>query len=259
MTSGPDMSARTPPRRVEALREVTIFAVAYLSYAAVRVITEGSAHQAMANAAALFRLESAVGTAWEPALQRAVLGQPLLLDAAGDVYAFGYWPVILTAGVLLFRFRPEHCYRLRNTFLLSAVVGLVIFALLPVAPPRLAGVGVVDAITEHAGLYRRLVPASLVNEYAAMPSFHVGWTLVLGIVVLQATRRPVLRALAVLMPIAMTLAVVATANHFVADAVAGAAIASVMLVVVQSGERRAPRRSTGGRRPRPSRRGVSTA
>lgn len=257
MTPEPYTSARARPRRAEALREVTVFAIAYLSYSGVRVLTEGSVHQAMANAAALFRLESAMGTAWEPALQRAVLGHPVLLDAAADVYTYGHWPVILAAGVLLFRYRPRHYYRLRNTFLLSAVVGLVIFALLPVAPPRLAGVGVVDTITEQVGRYRQLVPASLVNQYAAMPSFHVGWTLVLGIVVFQATRRPVLRILAVVMPIAMALAVVVTANHFVADAVVGAAISSGMLVVVQSGERRAPRRSRRGRRP--SRRRVSMA
>jgi len=227
-----------PARRSDARRELLLFAVAYLAYFGVRALTHASPGRALANATALFHYESSFGVAWEPALQRAVLGHRLLVDAANDVYMYGHWPVIIVAGVVLFRRAPEHYYRLRNTLVLSAGLGLVIFALLPVAPPRLANVGVIDTITEHAGRYRQLVPPSLVNQYAAMPSFHAGWNLVLGVILFQGSRRAIVRVFAIAMPVAMALAVVVTANHFVADVAAGVAIASTALVAVQLHERR---------------------
>jgi hypothetical protein len=243
MTAVAQARTHRKSRRAEAARELALFALAYLTYFGVRAVTEGSVHRALANAAALFRLEADLGVAWESALQRAVLRHGLLVDVANAVYMFGHWPVILVAGVLLFRYRRGHYYRLRNTFPLSAAFGLVIFALLPVAPPRLTGVGVVDTVTAHAGRYRQLVPASLVNQYAAMPSFHAGWNLVVGVVLFQATRVLVVRVFAILMPMAMALAVVVTANHFVVDVVAGVLIASAALVAVQVHERGAEPRT----------------
>jgi membrane-associated phospholipid phosphatase len=130
-------------------------------------------------------------------------------------------------GALLFRHRREQYYTLRNACLLTGLLGLAIFALFPVAPPRLTDMPVVDTVTRGSPGYRQLLPPSFVNEYAAMPSFHAGWNLLVGIVVFRATRHWLLRGFAVGMPVAMALAVVATANHFVIDVVAGA------LIVVQ--------------------------
>ena len=84
------------------------------------------------------------------------------------------------------------------------------------------------------------MPPSLVNEYAAMPSFHAGWNLLLGVVVFGATQHWLLRALAVAGPAAMMVAVVATANHFVIDVVVGVAIAVACLLVRDALHRRAP-------------------
>jgi membrane-associated phospholipid phosphatase len=116
--------------------------------------------------------------------------------------------------------------------LISGAVGLIIFALFPVAPPRLAGGGVVDTITHYAGGYRTVLPSSLVNEYAAMPSFHAGWSVLLGIVVFRTSRRWPLRALAMIIPASMVVAVVVTANHFVLDVIVGTAIVLATLLLV---------------------------
>ena len=70
-------------------------------------------------------------------VQNTVVGSGILLDAANAVYIYGHWPVIIAGGILLFRYRRRHYYNLRNAALLSGLVGLVIFALFPVAPPRL--------------------------------------------------------------------------------------------------------------------------
>ena len=211
-------------RRAEALRELGIFLLAYLVYFGVRAVTEGTTATAMHNAMDLIRLERQLGIDWEWAVQDAVVGSRLLIDAANAVYMYGHWPVIVITGVLLFRHRRRHYYRLRNACLLSGLVGLVIFTLFPVAPPRLTDLPLVDTVTQQAEGYRQIVPRALVNQYAAMPSFHAGWNVLLGIVVFRATRSWALRALAIAGPLAMALAVLATANHFVVDVVAGVAI-----------------------------------
>ena len=211
-------------RRTEAPRELAIFLLAYLVYFGVRAVTEGTTATAMQNAMDLIRLERRLGIDWEAAVQQAVVDSRLLIDAANAVYMYGHWPVILVIGVLLFRYRRSHYYRLRSACLLSGLVGLVIFALFPVAPPRLTDLPLVDTVTQEAEGYRQLMPRELVNQYAAMPSFHAGWNVLLGIVVFRATRNVALRALAVAGPTAMVLAVLATANHFVVDVVAGVAI-----------------------------------
>ena len=198
----------------------------------MRALTEGSVPQALVNAGRIAHVERLTGVDWEGAAQSAILGHDALVRLANWVYIFGHWPLLLLAGVLLFRYRPRQYYLLRDVCLISGAIGLVIFALFPVAPPRLAGGGVIDTITHYASGYRTVLPASLVNEYAAMPSFHAGWSVLLGIVVFRASRAWPLRAFAVLMPAAMVVAVVVTANHFVLDVFVGTAIVLATLLVV---------------------------
>jgi PAP2 superfamily len=236
------MTALRSLARRDATRELGIFALAYLVYFGVRAITEGTAAAAMQNAMDLIRVEQRLGIAWEQAVQDTVVGSQLLVDAANAVYVYGHWPVIVITGVLLFRHRRQHYYRLRNACLLSGLVGLVIFAVFPVAPPRLMGLPLVDTVTQHAEEYRQIVPPDLVNQYAAMPSFHAGWNVLLGIVVFRATRHWLLRGMAIAGPLAMVVAVVATANHFVVDVIAGVVIVLAGLLAVHAMDRRTPAR-----------------
>jgi hypothetical protein len=210
--------------RREAVRELAIFAAAYLVYFGVRAFTEGTASIATQNAMDIIRFEQRLGIAWERAVQDVVVGSRLLLDAVNAVYMYGHWPVIVVTGVLLFRHQRHEYYHLRNAFLLSGLIGLVVFALFPVAPPRLTDMPLVDTVTRHAEGYRQIVPPELVNQYAAMPSFHAGWNVLVGIAVFRATRNPLLRLVAIAGPLAMVAAVVATANHYVVDVAAGIAI-----------------------------------
>jgi len=248
MPDGPDdqatTRARTRARRAAATTlvrvrrswrgryELCLFAAAYLTYFGVRALTQGGVDQAVANAHDLIRLERDLGIAVEHSLQDAVLEDGWLRSAADAIYMYGHWPVLIIGGILLYRLAPPHYYRLRNVCLLSGLIGLVVFAVFPVAPPRLAGLGLVDTITQHESGYRSALPASLVNEYAAMPSFHAGWNLMLGIALFTATRNWAVRAFAVAMPLAMGFATIATANHFLVDVLAGAAIVAACFFVV---------------------------
>jgi membrane-associated phospholipid phosphatase len=148
--------------------------------------------------------------------------------------------------VLLFRYRRDHYYTLRNACLLTGLLGLFVFALFPVAPPRLTELPLLDTVTHGSPAYRQILPPDLVNQYAAMPSFHAGWNLAVGIVVYRATRHWALRGFAVAMPVAMAFSVVATANHFVIDVVVGVALVLLALAVQHAAS--APRAVVGALR-----------
>ena len=230
------------------LRQLGIFGLAYLVYFGVRAITQGSARDAVAHALELIRLERDLGIDWEEPVQQVALQSQILVDGANAVYMYGHWPVIVVAGALLFRYRPSHYFRLRDACLMSGLIGLVIFSVFPVAPPRLTDLPLVDTVTRDDAGYRQIIPPSMVNEYAALPSFHVGWNLLLGIVVFGATRHWLLRALSILGPASMAVAVVVTANHYVVDVVTGAVIVIVCLVVRDAVHGRRSSRPSRGRR-----------
>jgi hypothetical protein len=222
--------------------EIALLVFAYLTYFGVRGVTEGSVPRAVSNALGFMHLERLLGIDIERPVQALVDQSRALVDIANAVYIWGYLPALIVGGVVLFRLAPSHYYRLRNVCLVSGALGLIVFALFPVAPPRLAPSGLEDTITEYATTYRRLLAPSLVNEYAAIPSFHVGWILMLGIEMFRATRRVLVRALGVALPCAMAFSVVATANHYVLDVLAGVAAVGVALLIVTLREHTGPAR-----------------
>jgi hypothetical protein len=152
----------------------------------------------------------------------------------------------VTAGVLVWfhQRRPAAFPLVRTTLLLASGIALVGFVVFPTAPPRLAGIGIADTVSgEHVDLNRGLV-SSLYNPYAAVPSMHVGYALVVGAGVIRCVRRRVVRLAGALYPLFVLLVVVATGNHFFVDALAGAAV-----VVVAAGAALAFQRSEAQREP----------
>jgi hypothetical protein len=226
VTSRPQSLSRPA---VAFVRELALVALAVLAYFLVRGLTEGRVDRAFANADALLRFERMLGIAWELPIQGAILGHQASITLANWVYVYGHWPVIAVSAVLLYVHRRDSYRLLRDAMIISGLIGFVFFAVLPVAPPRLVEPGIVDTVTEYSHGYRALQPPALTNQYAALPSLHFGWNLLLGIVLFQSTRRIGVRAFAVAMPAAMAFAVVATANHYVLDVVLGAVVVLVGL------------------------------
>ena len=113
------------------------------------------------------------------------------------------------------------------------MIGVAIFALYPVAPPRLANVGLLDSVTRYSHAYRALQPRELTNIYAAFPSLHFGWDLLVGIALYRHATWRVVRIAGLAVPVAMALAVIATANHFVLDVPAGGAVALTGLLAAR--------------------------
>ncbi|MEZ5409897.1 MAG: phosphatase PAP2 family protein [Acidimicrobiales bacterium] len=213
---------RIAPTAVELARQIAFVGAAVLLYFVVRGLTQGNVDDAVDNGLRLLRFERRLGVAWEAWAQGLILGRPLLVDLANWIYIWGHWPVIAATLIWLHHAHRRHYLLLRNAMFLSGAVGLVIFATYAVAPPRLLDVGLADTVTLHSTSYRVLQPPALVNKYAAMPSLHVGWNLLVGITLFRVARHWPLRVFAVASPVLMAVAVVVTANHYVLDGVAGA-------------------------------------
>jgi hypothetical protein len=205
--------------------QALLIGAAALCYFGVRGLTQSDLPDAQANARELVSVERTLGLDWEIWLQDLVIDHSRLVTLANWVYMYGHWPVIAATLAWLFVRAPDRFYLLRNAMFISGAIGLVVFALLPVAPPRLGVLEIVDTITERSSSYRTLQPPGLINRYAALPSLHFGWNLLVGVVLWQATRNRLIRAFAVVMPVAMAFAVVATGNHYVIDVLAGGVVA----------------------------------
>ena len=210
--------------------QFALIVAAALAYFGVRGFTEGSESTAVANGRRLLNVEAVVGIDVEASLQRLILDHEAIVTAANWVYIWGHWPVIGLTLVWLYRRHRDSYTLLRNAMFISGAIGLVIFMLFPVAPPRLMPTGFVDTVTELSTSYRVLQPPSLLNKFAAVPSLHVGWNLLVGILIFRTSGRPAAKLFAVAGPTMMALAVVLTANHYIVDAILGSVVAGTGLM-----------------------------
>jgi hypothetical protein len=216
-------------RRLGFLQEAAIILGGYTLYFLVRGLTEGSVARASSNALRIVEMERALAIYFERSLQEIALRSHEAVTLANWVYMWGHWPVIGAMAIWLYRSHPRQFTLTRNALLISGALGLFFFALIPVAPPRLMDLGFEDTVVRWSGSYRVLQPPSLVNQYAAFPSLHLGWNVLVMVALYQATRFPHLRVVAFLVPGCMLLAILLTGNHFILDAVGGVALCLVSL------------------------------
>jgi len=218
--------------------EVGIVVLGVVTYFGIRGATAGARSVAVDHAGDIMALERLLGIDVEDQVQDVVVPSDVASTVFNWIYIWGHWPVIAATLLwLCLRHRTVY-YRLRNGMLVSGGLGLLVYTTYPVAPPRLAGLGMVDTVSERSQAYRVLQPPQFVNQYAAMPSLHVGWDLLVGLAIMSAATGLWLKAVGALMPVLMALATVATANHFVLDAAAGVAFALAGLWVALRLERR---------------------
>jgi hypothetical protein len=215
-------------------RELALVVLAALAYVGVRAITQGSTADAVANGRRVLDLERNLGIAWEHAAQTAIVGHDAVVTLANWVYIWGHWPLIVVVGTILFVRRRRSYLLLRRAMMVSGALGFLFFALLPVAPPRLMPLALVDTVAERSESYRALQPPALTNPYAALPSLHFGWNLLVGIVLFATFTVLAVRVFAVLMPVAMAISVVVTANHYVIDVLVGGLLVLLALAVAAS-------------------------
>jgi hypothetical protein len=222
-------------RRLPWWLELATIITGYVVYEVLRAVSPTRAGSARQNADSVLHVERWAHIDIELHLNQALTGHPMLGSTAGLYYGilhFAVTPVVL--GYLWWR-RPLDYPRLRSALVLMSFMALLVFWAWPVSPPRFALPGATDTlITRNVlGAANAHGVSGLVDAYAAMPSLHVGWAVWCAVAVVVTLRTP-WRHLAWLYPIATTLVVLSTANHYVLDAVAGAALGLLMLATTGS-------------------------
>jgi len=186
-----------------ARRQVGLFLLAYLVYSAARWAFIGDLPTARDHAAWIVDVEQRLGVATEASVQHALTGTWILWLLN---HAYVAAQLVVVPGALIFLYQRSRA----------------VYALFPVAPPRLADMGLVDTISNQTGFAMDSnLTTMFYNQLAAVPSLHVGFAVAVGIAIAAAVRNPLLKTVALLWGPTIGLAVVATGNHFVFDIAAG--------------------------------------
>jgi membrane-associated phospholipid phosphatase len=235
-TAGTAAAAATLPRRRWQM-ELRMFLAAYLVYTLARWIFVGDLGDAKDHARWIYDLEQHAGVAIEGSVQRA-LESPVVSWVLSNLYLAAQLVVVPGALIWLYRRSPAVYRELRNTVVATWMIAVPVFALFPVAPPRLADIGIVDTVSSQASVELTGRSTIFYNELAAVPSLHVGFAVAVGLALARVFERRWAKGLALLWGPLVSLAVVATGNHYLFDIAAGLAVTALGYAV---GRTRIPR------------------
>jgi hypothetical protein len=236
------MGRATRHRRPHPVREVALILVLFLAYKAGRVAVIGDVHEATENAHTIWHLERWLHLPDEQVVQSWLVHSEPLTRLANEFYAWVHFPATVAFLVWMWLCRPAFYLGARRSLAVLTALSLVIHISFPLAPPRLVpSLGLVDtAALVGPAVYGNPKTDTLTNQFAAMPSLHIGWAVIIAIVLIRSTRTR-WRWLWVLHPALTTLVVVATANHYWADGLAAgllvAATTAVVMVPTDRGTR----------------------
>lgn len=222
-------------------REALLVTVLLLVYNGGRLLAATRVSGAFDNAHHLLADERWLHLPQEQSLQALVLALPDLTRIANGYYAFVHFPLTIGVLVWLWLYRPAHYLWARRSLAAATGAGLVIMTLLPTAPPRmLTGYGFVDTgLAFGQSVYGAVGSDKLANQFAALPSLHVGWALLVAVVCIHASRNR-WRWLWVAHPVVTLFVVVATGNHYWIDAIVGIALVTASLVLTRGALRPKP-------------------
>src|SRR4051794_33407684 len=223
---------KLPRGRVDLLRQIALFCGAYCLYRFARGQVVDDPGAAFAHARALVSAERALGVFTEPAVEGWARSVPPLLDAATWSYVNLHFVLTTVTLAFVYLCRNSAFYFVRNMFMVAMGVALVLYVAYPTAPPRLLPeLGFTDPVAHLTGVKADSSTSGvLFNPYAAVPSMHVAFALMLGGAMARMSRRSAIRGVWLAYPLIVTFVVVATANHWWADAVFGALTAAASAV-----------------------------
>lgn len=221
------------------VREFVFIAVLYTAYELTRGVGQGGLHIAMRNGRDILKWEHDWHLSPEHVLTHAILHLTVVAVVASYFYSTMHY--LITPIVLIWMYR---CHRAdyghaRTVLAFSTIIGLIGFYFIPTAPPRLLPHGGVLDVLLHVQQYgwwggEGSVPkglGSLSNQFAAMPSMHVGWALWCGVLIFKFAPRAWLRWLGLAYPMLTSIVVIATGNHYLLDAVAGVVVIALGYVL----------------------------
>ncbi|CQR64383.1 phosphatase PAP2 family protein [Streptomyces leeuwenhoekii] len=212
------------PRRPRLWFEILLIAVSYWTYSLVRNAVPEQRAQALRNADWIWKVEHQLGIAVEQTINHAANSVTWLIVGMNYYYATLHFVVTLGVLVWLYRRHPGRYAATRLVLFSTTGVALVGYYLFPLAPPRLMDGGhFVDTVMVHQtwGSMASGDLKNMSNQYAAMPSMHIGWSLWCGLTIFALATIPWVRVLGLLYPTLTLVVIVATANHFWLDAVGG--------------------------------------
>ncbi|MGY0067510.1 phosphatase PAP2 family protein [Streptomyces sp. QTS137] len=243
-----------PATRLRWWTELPLILLVYACYSAGRLFVRGDVTDAVNHGLAILRIEQALRLNAEHPLNRLFTREPWLGVPADFWYASLHYLVTPALLIWLFRSRAAHFRAARTWLMTSTFIGLIGFTLLPTCPPRLldASHGFVDTMAQYSSYGWWAGEASaprglggLTNQYAAMPSLHVGWALWCGVVLWRHGGTRLAKTAGVLYPLVTLVVVMGTANHYFLDAVAGAAVMGAGLLLTPVVLRNADRARAG--------------
>jgi hypothetical protein len=219
---------------LDVVRQIVLFGAAYLGYNLVRGLVEGRASAAFQHARDLIQVERTLHLFVEPSVQAWASGSHALMDFSSWLYVYAQTSITVAALIYLYVRHNGSFYFVRNMFAIAMLIALVGYAVFPTAPPRfLPEWGFIDSVSDFTGVHVSHASASmtaLVNPYAAVPSMHVAFALMIGWPLASLSRTRVAGVLWRLYPLLIAFVIVATANHFVLDALLGALTAGMSAV-----------------------------
>jgi membrane-associated phospholipid phosphatase len=217
-----------PQGWLDALRQLALFAGAYYVYRIVRGLVDGQATLAFENARTLVDVERTLGLFFEPGLQAWARSEEWIVTGANWMYVNSHFVITTTFLVWLYIFRNQSYYYVRNMFMIAMGLALVGYMAFPTAPPRyMPEWGFTDTVSAFVGPQAEASANVLYNPFAAVPSMHVAFALMVGIPAMRIVRHRWLKVLWALYPAVVTFVVVVTANHFWLDAALGALVAAI--------------------------------
>jgi membrane-associated phospholipid phosphatase len=217
----------------DALAQLGIFVLADLLYETVRGVSESNEAVPFQNARGIISTEKSLHFFVEQSIQSWAMGHRIIVDFANFMYVNSHFVITTSALVWLYLRHNDRFYFVRNMFVVAMGFALVGYLLLPTAPPRFfPELGFVDTIAYYVNVKHDSGFVTLFfNPYAAVPSMHVAFALLISVPALLIVRRKVFKVLWATYPLVVAFVVVVTGNHWIMDAIAGAAVASASALV----------------------------
>jgi membrane-associated phospholipid phosphatase len=224
----------------DAARQWLLFAGAYYVYRIVRGLVDGHPNVAFQHARDIVGVERSLHTFIESDVQSWAIDHRAFIDVANWMYVNSHFLVTTTFLIWLYIARNHAYYFVRNMFLIAMVFALVGYVAFPTAPPRfLPEWGFQDTVSDFFGDSASQTASVLYNPYAAMPSMHVAFALMIAVPAMQLVRHNALKVLWSVYPLVVTFVVIATGNHFWIDAAVGAVVAVASAVLATAAFARA--------------------
>ncbi|MGO9751688.1 MAG: phosphatase PAP2 family protein [Solirubrobacteraceae bacterium] len=224
------IDARILPRGwTDVIRQLLLFFGAYVLYELVRGLSGSGGYKPFGDADRIISMERALHVFIEPSVQDWTQRTHWLMDIADWTYLNAHLVVTLGALTFIYLRRNDSFYFVRNMFMIAMLIALVGYAIYPTAPPRLYPEwGFTDSVQQFTGIHvENGAGSAFLNAYAAVPSMHVCFALMIGVPMSRFVKHVLIKVLWLIYPLFICFVVIATGNHYLTDVLLGALTAAL--------------------------------